>query len=161
MNTKRFDNMNIETAINSIKQKHFTDLDAEDYAFLKARQDYLSEADKAIYLNGENPVDVIVETTPLTREERIINENRPLQDREFAVRGAKNEAYLKEVEAYQPLVGEARTEADEKLIEDRADKAESLAAEVTTLEKEETKAEKDRVAEAKKADAEEKKEAKK
>jgi len=161
MDFKRFDGMTVETAINVIKQKHYRDLDATDFAFLKAREDYLSEADKAIYLQGENPAEVLVETTPLTREERIINENRPLQEQEHIIRDARNKAAELELNATKPLEGEARTEAQEKIVEERAEKAKELEKEVKTLEKEAERVEKEKAAEQKKADKEaEKKETK-
>ena len=151
MDTSRFDEMSVDNAINMIKQKHFKDLDSTDFAFLKARESYLSEADKAIYLNGENPYEVIQEHTPITREERIINENRPLQDQEHAVREARNEASKLELEVTRPLVGEERTEAQEELVEERAAHAKSLEKEVKAMEAASEKEEKEAKAEAKKA----------
>ncbi len=151
MSLKEYRDATVETAINVIKQKHFKDIDAEDFAFLKAREEYLSDADKEIYLEGKNPNEVIVETTPLTREERIINENRPLQEQEHAVRQARNAAIHAEALAGLPKVGDAKTEADKQLQEDREAKIKSLNQEVDTLKKEEERAEKERVAEEKEA----------
>ncbi len=151
----------VETAINTIKQKHFQDVDAEDFKFLAARKEYLSDADVAIYLEGKNPEDVIVETTPLTREERIINENRPLQIQEHAIRDARNAAIHAESLAGLPKVGKEKTEADKKLNEERKEKIESLNDEVATLKKESERVEKERVAEEKDARKDAEKEAKK
>ncbi len=136
----------VETAINTIKQKHFKDVDTEDFKFLAARKEYLSDADIAIYLEGKDPQEVIVETTPLTREERIINENRPLQIQEHAIRDARNAAIHAEHLAGLPKVGEAKTEADEALNAERKAKIQSLNKEVEAMKKAEVETEKARVA---------------
>lgn len=131
-----YEGLTVETVINMIKQKHFSEVTAEDFAFLQARKEYLSDADIAIYLDGENPADVLVDASvPMTREERIINENRPLQDNEMRIRSARNEASRLEVLANTPLVGKARTDAQKAEAKARADKAASLEKEVAQNEK--------------------------
>ena len=46
----RFEGLTVETAIAQIKKKPLEALDAVDFAFLRARESYLSAEDKATYL---------------------------------------------------------------------------------------------------------------
>lgn len=141
MDTSRFDGMTVTNAINLIKQKHFSDLDATDFAFLKAREDLLTDADKAIYLKGENPYEVVQDATPVTREERIINENRPLQDVQKKVSDQRNEASrILNAETVVEVIN------DEELAKERSKKAKSLVEEVKVTEKAEADAEKEEAA---------------
>lgn len=130
---KEYKNATVETAINTIKQKHWTMLDAEDIAFLQARKDYLSEADVAIYLEGKNPDEVNADSVPLTREERIIRENRPLQELEMEIREAKDVAAINARIAEMPLQGKERTDRQEQKAEERAEKLESLNKEAKAI----------------------------
>lgn len=139
----RFEGLTVENAINQIKQKHFKDMTAEDFAFLDARRAYLSEADIAIYLEGKNPSDVLADAAaPATAAERIIRENIPLQTTEKRVEEAKNAAAVAVAEASLPLTPEAKTEADKKEAEEREEKAKSLKKEAGQLAKDDTKTEK-------------------
>lgn len=143
MSDAEFKNASVQTRINAIKEKHFSEVDAQDMAFLKAREDMLSDADKQIYLEGKNPNEVLVESTPLTREERIINENRPLQEAERAVRAARN-ATLGAGEHV-----EANHLAVENAQEAREAKFKALTEEVAALEKSQQEEEKARAKAAK------------
>lgn len=133
----KIDGLSVEDAINVIKQKHFTDLTPNDYAFLRAREAYLSDTDKAIYLEGQDPAEVLANAPgrALTREERIINENRPLQDRQAEISDAKNAAALAEKAIYADLTPEQRTEKQEALREARAAKAKELRESADLIEK--------------------------
>lgn len=147
MAREKWEGLSVQQIIDQIKQKHFTELDADDFAFMKARADMLSEADRRIYVDGEAPREVLAELgIPMTANERIIHENRPLQDEEMRIRAARDEASRLEVAATQPLGSDARIEADEAIEEQRADKMESLEAEVEVAEKEAAKSEKERAA---------------
>ena len=142
MDFSRFDGTTVQNAINVIKQKHFSELDATDFAFLKAREDMLSDADKAIYLNGENAYEVVQDSTPITKDERIINENRPLQESQKLVKDRRDEAsrLLNSDPEVNPVTNDEIQEA-------RKDKVASLKEEVAVAEK----AEKDAAVEEKKA----------
>lgn len=78
-------------ALNVIRQKHVKDLDAEDIAFLRAHEERLSELDRNIYLKGMSPKKASEQATVFnSRNDRIIHENRPLQDIQAAQFAAKN-----------------------------------------------------------------------
>jgi len=131
----RIEGLTVEDAINVIKQKHFTELTPNDYAFLRARQDYLSEADKRIYLEGEDPVEVLRDSgAPLTREERIINENRPLQERQQTIADAKDAAMRAEASILAEKTPEEREEARKALVDARKAKAQELRESADMLE---------------------------
>jgi len=138
----KVDGLRVEDAINVIKQKHFKDLTPKDFAFLKAREEFLSETDKAIYLKGEDPVKVLSEDAgrALTREERIINENRPIQEREKEVSDAKNEASLALKRVGQDLTPEQRDERAEAEAKARKAKAKELSDAAARIEKDEAQA---------------------
>ena len=137
----KIDGLSIEDAINVITQKHYKDLTPKDYAFLKAREDYLTESQKRIYLEGEDPRTVLQESgRALTQAERIIDENRPLQDREVQLREAEEKAAAALREPNEPKTPEQRTEAQEKEAEDRKATAESLAEQAEAVKKSEEEA---------------------
>lgn len=151
----KFWGLTVEAALSQIMQKHFKDLDAEDFAFLKAREEYLTEAQKRIYLQGEDPVEVLQESgRALTRTERVIEENRPLLETEVAVREAREKAEAEVRNAALPKVGEAKTEADEALVKERKAVVKSLEKEVTQAEKDAEAAAKEQAKADKKAAAE-------
>lgn len=123
----RIEGLSVEDAINVIKQKHFSELTPADYAFLRARESYLSDADKRIYLEGEDPVAVLKDGgQPLTREERIINENRPLQDKQQTIAEAKDAAMRAEASILAEKTPEEREEARKLIADARKAKADEL-----------------------------------
>lgn len=132
----RIEGLSVEDAINVIKQKHFKDLTPNDFAFLRARESYLSETDKAIYLEGEDPVEVLSEASgrAITREERIINENRPLQEEQERVRESRNAALAAEAAVGTDLTPEQRDERRAEEAEARKAKAEELREAADQLE---------------------------
>ena len=137
--------MSVQQIIDEIKQKHWKELDAEDFAFMKAREDYLTETEKAIYIEGQNPVEVMAEAgEALTANERIINENRPLQEHEMRIRASRNAALAMELAATVPLEGKARTDAQKQADKERETKFASLEEQVKVNEKVAADAEKER-----------------
>lgn len=147
MPKREWDGLTPQAVIDQIKQKHWKDLDVDDFAFMKARQDMLSEADLRIYVQGEDPAEVMGELgIPMTANERIIHENRPLQEVERRIRDARDEGARLQNLAVKPLNEVQRAEEDERLAEERAAKFESLEAEEKLL----AKNEKDAASEAKK-----------
>lgn len=97
LDAKRFDGMTVEQAIATIKRKHFTEIDSTELAFLKARESYLSEDDKRIYLEGEDPRSVRL--GGLTQQEAILEENKELE-----VAQAEVSEVMKEANVPAPVV---------------------------------------------------------
>lgn len=88
----KYKDISVQDAINSIKQNRLEDITPEDMLFLRENEEKLSEADKAMYFDGLSPREAYEKFgfTPLTAAERIIAENRHLQDIENAQRASKN-----------------------------------------------------------------------
>ncbi len=155
MSTGEYKGLEFKDAMNVIKQKPLTGpgaVDAEDVQFLKARADYLTEMEKAIYFKGVLPEEAAKEGGVFrSANDRIIHENRSLQEAQQVLRAADVAATRAAAEAMQPLTVSQKDEASKERTKAFKNTMAGLNASAEAMTKDNEKVAKERTAREEKA----------